>query len=57
MRVSGTGLPFALDYGAVMSVGQALGADLDMLADVLPRADAAIVRRINADSDEGGSDE
>lgn len=38
-----TGRPFALDYGAVMAVGSALGADTEMLADVLPVAERAIV--------------
>ena len=37
------GTPFALDYGAVMQVGAALGADLALLAEVLPAAEAAIV--------------
>jgi hypothetical protein len=43
LRTGGTGQPFALDYGAVMAVGAALGADLEMLADVLPAAEAAII--------------
>ncbi len=50
------GGPFALDYGAVLMVGAAMGADLDMLADVLPAAEGAIVLRYQADS-EGGDDE
>lgn len=36
-------MPFALDFGAVMAVGAALDADVEMLADVLPATEAAIV--------------
>jgi hypothetical protein len=39
------GKPFALDYAAVMAIGAALGADMEMLADVLPDAEAVIVAR------------
>ena len=35
--------PAGLDFGAVMQMGAALGADLPMLADVLPRIESAIV--------------
>jgi hypothetical protein len=43
------GKPFALDYAAVMVIGAALGADMEMLADVLPDAEAAIVSRFAGD--------
>jgi hypothetical protein len=43
------GKPFALDYTAVMAIGAALGADMEMLADVLPDAEAAIVARFAGD--------
>ncbi len=35
------GHPFALDFGAVMTMGAALGADAEMLADVMPARPAA----------------
>lgn len=41
--------PFALDYGAVMMIGQARGVDLDLLAEVLPAAEGAIVGRLTGD--------
>jgi hypothetical protein len=37
------GQPFALDFNAVMAMGTALGADMELLADVLPAAEAAII--------------
>lgn len=40
------GRPIALDHGAVMMVGAALGADAELLADVLPAAEAAIIRNL-----------
>lgn len=43
------GKPFALDYAAVMAVGAALDADMEMLADVLPAAEAAIVAQFAGD--------
>lgn len=51
LRVAGMGQPFALDYGAVMMMGAALGVDAEMLADVLPIAEAAIISAINGDND------
>lgn len=50
------GRPFALDAGAIMAVAAALQVDLELLADVLPEAEAVIVRRYLPD-DEGGTDE
>ena len=43
------GQPFALDFNAVMTMGSALGADLEMLADVLPAAEAAIIDNLAPD--------
>lgn len=48
------GRPFALDYSAVMQVGHARGADLALLADVLPIAEAAIINGLL--EEEGGGD-
>jgi hypothetical protein len=45
------GQPFALDYGAVMAVGAALGADAEILADVLPAAERAIIAGLSGDDD------
>ena len=47
------GTPFGLDFGAVMMMGAAIGADLELLADALPAAEAAI---INGLRDEGGEE-
>jgi hypothetical protein len=46
------GHPFALDFGAVMTMGQALGADPEMLADVMPAAQAAIIAALAPDGDD-----
>ncbi|WP_449325407.1 DUF7697 family protein [Sphingomonas hylomeconis] len=35
--------PIGLDYSAVMMIGAARSADLEMLAEILPRVEAAIV--------------
>ena len=43
--MSANGTPFALDYGAALALGQAMGADMEMLADVLPGAETAILKR------------
>lgn len=37
------GGPFALDFNAVMAVAAAQGADAELLTDVLPAAEAAIL--------------
>lgn len=47
------GQPFALDHGAIMLVGAARGVNLELLANVLPMAERAI---LSALSDEGGDD-
>jgi len=43
------GQPFALDFNAVMAMGTALGADIELLADVLPAAEAAIISNMVPD--------
>lgn len=43
------GRPFGLDFGAVMMMGGALGADAEMLADVLPAVEVQIIRRFSDD--------
>lgn len=52
MRV-GPGGPYALDYGAVIMMGAAIDADLDLLVDVIDAAEAAILAQFQRD-DEGG---
>jgi hypothetical protein len=47
------GAAFALDMGTVMNVGAARGVDLDLLADVLPAAEAAILSGLSDEGDEG----
>jgi hypothetical protein len=49
LRIAGVGQPFALDHNAVMMMGAALGADVEMLADVLPSAEAAIIANLISD--------
>lgn len=44
LRVGGLGQPFALDFGAVMLVGQARGADTALLAELLPATERAILQ-------------
>ncbi|WP_419808388.1 DUF7697 family protein [Sphingomonas sp.] len=53
MRVGSTGHPFALDFGAIMQVGAARGADAELLGEVLPIAELAIVTNL---LEEGGGD-
>lgn len=49
-------MPFALDYVAVMGMGEALDADRDMLADVMPAAEAAIISQFAAGDEGQGSE-
>lgn len=44
--------PFGLDYGAVLAMGQALGADAELLAGALPGIEAAMLSA----GDDGGGD-
>lgn len=41
-----------LDFGAVMAMGTALGADTALLAEVLPAAEYAIVKALAPDRDD-----
>lgn len=43
------GQPYGLDFGAVMTMGTALGADVALLADVLPTAEQEILAALNGD--------
>lgn len=53
----GMGAPFALDFGAVMLVGQARSVDIEMLAEVLPDAERAILSPPAGPSGYEGSDD
>lgn len=56
LRVAAMSGPFGLDFGAVMMMGAARGADLALLADVLPACEAAIlIGRDGAELEEGGN--
>lgn len=37
------GVPVGLDFGAILAIGAATGADLEMLAEALPEAESAIL--------------
>jgi hypothetical protein len=43
------GTPFALDFGAIMMMGQAQGVDVEMLAAVLPEVEQAVISGIGDD--------
>lgn len=47
------GTAFALDYGAVMAVGAAQGADVELLAEVLPAVEKAVLDSL---AEDGGGD-
>lgn len=46
------GSPFGLDFGAIMTMGQALGVDRALLAEVLPGVEAAILAGLRGEGDE-----
>lgn len=59
LRVAPMGGPFALDYGAVMQMGAALGVDAAMLAEVLPAVESEIIAAIaeaGEDADDSDAD-
>lgn len=45
-------MPAGLDFGAVMQMGAALGVDAQLLAEVLPAAEAAIMAALHDDDDD-----
>lgn len=47
---------YGLDYGAALAMGTALSADMEMLADVLPAVESALVGRANGNADGGEED-
>lgn len=57
MRRAGTaGVALGLDFAAVMAIGEALEADLELLAETLPDFEFAVVTALNEAADEGDSD-
>lgn len=50
MRLA-TGGPIGLDFGAALALGQALDADMGLLADVLPAVETAVLARWRGNSD------
>lgn len=49
MRVTGFGHPFALDFGAMMMVGKARGADTNLLAELLPEIEQSVISSSTGD--------
>lgn len=47
---------FGLDYGAALALGTALSADMELLADILPAVESALVGRANGNADSGNED-
>ena len=41
------GVVLGLDFGAILALGAALGADVHVLGECLPAVEAAIVRKMN----------
>lgn len=53
LRVAPMGGAFALDFGAVMQMGSALGADTALLAEVLPAVESEIIGALAAEREDG----
>ena len=49
--------PIGLDFGAIMMVGAARGADLTMLAEILPRIEAAVLNPPDTFDEEADDDD
>jgi len=60
LRVASVGMPgggsmsqpIGLDFGAVLAFGGAVGVDMEMLADVLPGVEIALLSRDDDSSDD-----
>jgi hypothetical protein len=48
---------YALDFGAVLSMAEAMGAPLWMVAEVLPDVESALIAAMTKSSDSDGGDE
>jgi hypothetical protein len=51
------GIPIGLDFGAIMLTGAALEADLELLAEVLPEFEAAVMAGLSDESPDDFTDE
>lgn len=51
-----SGTPSGLDFGAVMMVAGAQGADLELLAEALPDIEAALLAALAGDGEEEWKD-
>ena len=45
--------PYALDYGAILMMATAMGADAALLADLLPSVEPVIVKAYRENADDG----
>jgi hypothetical protein len=50
------GMPIGLDFGAIMTMGAHLGADMELLAGVLPRIEPIIISNLSGDESEAGDE-
>lgn len=53
---AGFGGPYALDYGAILMMAAAMGADTALLTDLLPSIEPVIVKAYRENADDGDSD-
>ncbi len=49
------GGPYALDFGAVLSMGTAQGADMSMLAELLPSMERILLDKFSEDAPDDGT--
>ncbi|WP_171899267.1 DUF7697 family protein [Sphingobium sp. RAC03] len=52
---AGFGRPFALDFGAVLAVGQAQRVDMALLADLLAPVERILLDQMTEEKDDGTS--
>jgi hypothetical protein len=50
------GGPIGLDFGAIMLIGAAQGADLELLSEVLPDFEAVVIASLADDGDDDFSE-
>ncbi len=46
------GGPYALDFGSILAMGAAMGADIALLADLLPSVEPVIVKAYREEADD-----
>jgi hypothetical protein len=51
LRVGGMGMPFGMDFGAVMTMAAARGADTALVAEALPAVEAAVLAGLAREED------